>query len=205
VASPGETASGDIHVVREFPGGVLVAVVDALGHGQEAMQTARHAAATLEQFAHESPGDLLHRCDRALIGTRGAVMNLASINWAGHVMTWIGVGDVAGVLHAAAHPTRDGQTVLPTRGGIVGTGDLPIVRPWSVPLAPDDTLIFATDGVIPEFTWEGHAQLAPQQIADAILRQFQKGNDDALVLVARYPADEPTPGAASSTTQPAPR
>ena len=116
-------------------------------------------------------------------------MSLASINWADNRMTWIGVGDVAGVLVAAARPggTTNFETALLTRGGIVGTSDELAARPWVIPLTAGDTLIFATDGIRPDFTSQGSTGRAPQQIADDLLRRFQKGTDDALVLVARYP------------------
>jgi serine phosphatase RsbU (regulator of sigma subunit) len=181
--------SGDLHVVRAFPGGVLVAVIDALGHGREAAQAAQLAAGTLEQQAHEPPQTLLQRCNRVLVGTRGAVMSLASINWAENLMTWIGVGDVAGMLVAADHAPGRRETVLLTRGGIVGRGEPLAARPWIIPLAGGDTLIFATDGVQDEFAPAAVTQHPPQQMADQILNRYRKGTDDALVLVARYPSE----------------
>jgi len=33
---PGQAVSGDMHLVRPFEDGVLVALVDGLGHGEEA-------------------------------------------------------------------------------------------------------------------------------------------------------------------------
>ena len=35
-ALPGEAISGDRHVMQAFPSGALVAVIDGLGHGEEA-------------------------------------------------------------------------------------------------------------------------------------------------------------------------
>src|SRR6267154_948379 len=74
---------------------------------------------------------------------------------------------------------------LVTRGGIVGS-ELPRLHPVVLPIAPGDTLIFATDGIREGFA-EGLApEAAPQQLADQILARHGKGTDDALVLVARY-------------------
>lgn len=187
----GESASGDTHVVRAFPAGVLVAVIDALGHGAGAAQAARLAADTLAQYAAEPPEELVHRCNHVLRGTRGVVMSLASIDWREHVMTWIGVGDVAGVLMAVPAPgaTARLETTLLTRGGIVGAGDTPPARPWKIPLVAGDTLIFATDGIRRDFTAGGTTMRAPQAMAEELLRKYQKGTDDALVLVARYPRE----------------
>src|SRR5207245_2030712 len=73
----GQLESGDLHLVREVGGGVLVAVVDGLGHGEEAAAAARLAVTTLDQFAPEPIASLVQRCHEALRGTRGAVMSVA--------------------------------------------------------------------------------------------------------------------------------
>jgi negative regulator of sigma-B (phosphoserine phosphatase) len=44
----------------------------------------------------------------------------------------------------------------------------------------------ATDGIDTSFEAEIHLNEKPQQMADRILSEHFKGNDDALVLVARY-------------------
>lgn len=185
---PGESASGDLHVVCEFPGGVLVAVIDALGHGAEASAAAHRAGEALERHPGSDVRELLLGCNRMLQGTRGVVMSLASINWREGLMTWIGVGDVAGVLVPADGSSESTQreTVLLTRGGIVGAATEPTARPWVIPLADGDTLIFATDGVRRDFIAGRSTGMAPQHMADELLHGYCKGTDDALVLVARY-------------------
>src|SRR5213593_3297932 len=77
LALPGESQSGDLHLVKQLGTGALVAVVDGLGHGAEAASAAKAAVAALERHATESPAPLLERCHRALKGTRGAVMSVA--------------------------------------------------------------------------------------------------------------------------------
>jgi len=56
---PGQTESGDLSIVRTFPGGVLVGVVDGLWHGPEAAFACRRAVAVLESHAGESVLSLL--------------------------------------------------------------------------------------------------------------------------------------------------
>src|SRR5256885_13268215 len=77
LALPGEAESGDRHLVKPVGTGVLVAVVDGLGHGAEAAAAAQAAVAALERHATESPVPLIERCHRALQGTRGVVMSVA--------------------------------------------------------------------------------------------------------------------------------
>jgi phosphoserine phosphatase RsbX len=183
---PGEKQSGDLHLVRATARGVLVAVVDGLGHGSEAASAAHAAVAALNRHPDESPLRLLERCHQALQGTRGAVLSVACFD-RGQSVTWVGVGNVEGRL---LNPDgADGfarlREALVTRGGIVGS-QLPRVQPRTLPVAFGDILIFATDGIKENFTDRLSADATPQQLADQILASYGKGTDDALVLVARY-------------------
>jgi serine phosphatase RsbU (regulator of sigma subunit) len=182
---PGEPLSGDLHVVQAFPGGALVAVVDGLGHGADAAAAAQRAVAELAAFGQESVISLVRRCHQALTGTRGVVMCLASFNGADDTMTWLGIGNVAGLLlHADARSVPQLESVV-MRGGVVGY-ELPPLRAAVTTLNPGDLLVLATDGIKPEFSLRLTAGAAPQALADEILSTCAKGTDDALVLVARY-------------------
>ena len=189
-ALPGETVSGDMHVVKPFPNGVLLAVMDGLGHGDEATLAAKTAAATLVEHARESVISLLKRCHEALPRTRGVAMTLASCNSLEGTITWLGVGNVEGLLlraDASANPPTE-RVLL--RGGVVGY-QLPVLHAGVLPIGPGDLLIFATDGIRGDFGGDfSHSRPSgietPQQIADRLLEKWFKGTDDALVLVVRY-------------------
>lgn len=184
-ALAGEAESGDRCVVQPTPSGVLVAVVDGLGHGQEAAAAAKLAAATVERHAAELPISLLRRCHERLRTTRGVVMSLASLNGTEGTMTWLGVGNVEGLLLRADPQVTPAQESLLLRRGVVG-GRLPSLSASIIPLARGDTLVFATDGIRNGFHQGLNVNDPPQQIARRILAQHQLGTDDALVLVARY-------------------
>jgi negative regulator of sigma-B (phosphoserine phosphatase) len=194
-ALPGQTQSGDLHLVKPVSTGVLMAVVDGLGHGAEAATAARTAVTTLEEHASESLLALLQRCHWALKGSRGVVMSLAFANRQQNALTWAGVGNVECMLfhpHAATQATPS-RASLVTRGGIVGS-ELPQVRAQVLPLAAGDLLIFATDGIREGFSDGLQFEAPPQQLAEHILSQHGKGTDDALVLVARYRGGTRTSG-----------
>jgi negative regulator of sigma-B (phosphoserine phosphatase) len=102
-------------------------------------------------------------------------------------MTWIGLGNVEGVLVHENWAERSSRTSLVTPGGIVGSkGDRPPVRPWVIPVQARDLLVFATDGLRSGFAEDISRRDTPQQIADLLLARYGKGTDDALVLAARY-------------------
>jgi negative regulator of sigma-B (phosphoserine phosphatase) len=184
----GERESGDLHLVKPIGTGVLVSVVDGLGHGADAAAAARAAVAALNRHAQESVLLLLQRCHQALAGTRGVVVSVALFDRTDGSMTWLGVGNVEGLLLYADGGGRRGRERLVTRGGIVGS-ELPPLRPEVLAVSPGDTLILATDGVHSGFADDLTVDAPPQQLADQILKRCGKSTDDALVLVARYVGD----------------
>src|SRR5512146_1217466 len=90
----GQPESGDLHIVKETSGGVLIGVIDGLGHGVEAATAAQLAIKTIEAYAEESVINIVRRCDEKLRKTRGAVMALAFINSSDETLTWLSVGSV---------------------------------------------------------------------------------------------------------------
>jgi serine phosphatase RsbU (regulator of sigma subunit) len=182
---PGQTESGDRSLVEPFQDGALVAVVDALGHGRRASQIATQAIETLTRHARDDVTTLILRCHEMLRERDGATVSLGSFDWRTHRVTWLGVGNVAGVLVPHAFQSEAPVRRLLVRGGVVG-GDLPDLRPTVVALAPGDTLIIATDGIHEEFADELPGDLTPQPLAEHIFAHYAKSTDDALVLVARY-------------------
>ena len=183
-ALPGQDESGDQHLVCCNHNGILVAAIDGIGHGEEAANASRAAAAFLRNSADEPIISLVERCHERLRATRGVVLSLASIDPGKRMMTWLGVGNVQGVLVRVDAKKRNVQESLLLRAGVVGS-QLPALQATVLPIVQGDTLFFATDGVRSDFSAALSARENPQRAADRILEQYRSGNDDALVLVAR--------------------
>jgi len=184
-AVPGETVSGDLHLVEPFACGALVAVVDGLGHGDEATVAARKAIDILKANAAQSVIALTRRCHEALRKTRGAVMTLASFNRLDGTVSWLSVGNVTGLLlRADAGATPRGESAL-LRGGVVGY-QLPALLASDLAVSPNDLLVLASDGIRGGFEQSIIATDTPQRIADRILSRQFRGTDDALALVVRF-------------------
>ena len=122
-------------------------------------------------------------------------MSVAFFGRADRSMTWLGVGNVEGLLLPGEGAGRGGRArgSLVTRGGIVGS-ELPRLQPHTLPVKEGDLLIFATDGIRDGFADGSPSDATPQQLADQILARYGKGTDDALVLVARYHGGSETGG-----------
>ena len=182
---PGQSQSGDHHVVCPFPDGALLGVLDGLGHGHEAAAAATKAVRVLERDAKLPIITLVQRCHEELKATRGVVMSVASFTISYGLMAWMGVGNVQAVLRRASTQSLKSQEMLLLRAGVVGI-HLPPLAAAVLPVLPGDILIFATDGVREDFTERPLKASTLQEAAENILARFWKGNDDALVLVVRF-------------------
>lgn len=182
---PGEHESGDHFLVKSFDDGAVIAVVDGLGHGAEAAVAARRAVATAEAAARDPLPILLRRCHDALVGSRGVVMSIASIDTLRGQVTWAGVGNVDAWLLRPHAESGKARTGLVPRGGVLGR-DVPPLAPVTLAIEPGDLLVFATDGVREGFVESLSLREAPQRAASRVMASHGKGTDDALVLVARY-------------------
>ncbi len=187
---PGQDESGDHHLVCCNRNGILIAAIDGIGHGEEAANVSRTAAALLRSSADEPIISLVERCHERLRTTRGVVLSLASIDSEHGMMTWLGVGNVQGVLMRADAKKGNVRESLLLRAGVVGS-QLPALHATVLPIVRGDTLFFATDGVRSDFSVTLSARENPQRAADRILEQYRSGTDDALVLVSRLTGINP--------------
>jgi len=182
---PGQSESGDLSLIKRVGKGTLIAVVDGLGHGQEAASAAHAAVGALDRYSREPLIELVRRCHDALVGLRGVVLGLAYLDPQAATMAWLGVGNVGGVLLRADPGNRPSRITLVPNAGFIGAEQAhPMTR--SVPLALGDTVILFSDGIRDGFVESLVLSNTPQEIADFVLTRQVKGNDDALVLVARY-------------------
>lgn len=182
---PGESESGDLCLIKRVGKGTLIAVVDGLGHGQEAASAAHAAVGALDRYSRDPLIDLVRRCHEALVGLRGVVLSIAYLDPLAATMAWLGVGNVGGVLLRADLGTRPSRITLVPNAGFIGAEQAhPTTR--SVPLALGDTVILYSDGIKDGFAESLVLANTPQEIADFVITRQVKGNDDALVLVARY-------------------
>ena len=112
-------------------------------------------------------------------------MSVASFNVSRGLVTWLGVGNVEGVLLRRNFTRSVAEVPLLLRAGVVGF-QLPSLDVEVVPVSAGDTLIFATDGIHSDFARGLARNNPPQKAAEKILARHARATDDALVLVARY-------------------
>lgn len=180
----GEVVLGDDCFVQVDARQGLIVVIDALGHGKDAAQAAQLAVKTIEEHASQPVPVIFERCHEVLRRTRGVVMSAARIFGPDHTLSWLGIGNVEGLV---VHTDDDRITTrsFVIRGGVVGY-QLPRLQVSTVTIEPGDTLVIATDGLKLDFISHLEQIDHPKQAAESILSRCGRDSDDALVLVARY-------------------
>lgn len=184
VPFPGQTVCGDGYYVQTWDGQALIALMDGLGHGPDAAKAVEVAKTALDQHRHSGVVlDLLH-VHKALRDTRGVCIAAAVIDMTAGAMSWVGLGDVDGIL---IKPATNERRWMPRRNGVLGmASDVPSKLRLSVePLTSGDLVMFATDGVSRKHAPTLGRTNDPQAIAENLLAMNNRGTDDASVLVAR--------------------
>jgi hypothetical protein len=186
IVMPGQDESGDVWLATDSSSGWLIAAVDGIGHGVEAASAARTALEQIAKHPDDELVSLVNRCHEKLKGTRGAVMSLASIDREQRSLSWVGVGNVGGVLLRGRPENGNDRETLLLRPGLLGHNVPPRLQPATFSLQHGDTLVFATDGIRADFVETLFPSDPPQQIADGVGSRYARGTDDGLVVVVRY-------------------
>ncbi|HEU4364298.1 MAG TPA: SpoIIE family protein phosphatase [Candidatus Krumholzibacteria bacterium] len=177
----GEIESGDGYFIEATAQRALVAVLDGLGHGGPAAAATRTALALVTLHKRESLTAIARRCHEALPETRGGVIGLGLFKGGDDTLSWLGIGNVAGTLLRA----KGGSVVLVPRGGLLGRS-LPALGPSVMTVSYGDTLIVTTDGVRWRYDDAPIPLDTPERTARRLIADHASGDDDALVVVARY-------------------
>jgi anti-sigma regulatory factor (Ser/Thr protein kinase) len=178
----GELLNGDTYIISQLsPDKTLAAVIDGLGHGKDA-----HLAANLikEQILINSgldTQDLILYAHEAAKGTRGAVIGLLMIDTSTSNLVFVGIGNIEGFILSAT-----GKKNLISYGGILGH-NIRSPRTFEFPFIAGDTVCLYSDGInarwnTNDINWNEH----PQKIADYLVNQFSRPNDDTTVLIINY-------------------
>ncbi len=177
-----ERVSGDTAVLVQQDHLLFAAIVDVLGHGEEAHELALE----IERFLHSHWGnalvDLMNGLHERINGSRGAAVGLSLLDWRADVLSYVGIGNTV-LRKFGANELR-----LVSRAGIIG-GNTRTPREESVALVPGDVVLLYTDGIQDRFRLQDYPQLLYQDaetISRTILRRFGKEHDDATCIAIRY-------------------
>ena len=179
---PGQRYNGDAYFVKRYEDKVMFAIIDGLGHGQDAHEAAQVAVDCLENYYRRPFTEIFQLCHQRLKKTRGAAMSLCRINLKDRVMTHAGIGNVQTRVYSLE------KTPAPfCINGTLGVA-MRTVRVDDYPLPEDSIIIMFSDGISGRFTPDnlpGFLNLKPQRLAKQIMDNHARDNDDATVIVGR--------------------
>jgi hypothetical protein len=179
----GETACGDSYTLDLLGGGVLLSVVDGLGHGPNA-QVAADAFTQLVREDVTSPIEVIMEAARQRLSpTRGAAAALLRIDEESGVVRFCGVGNVE------MHAVSDVKMHPVCAPGIVGHHVRKLLT-FEFELPREAFIAVFTDGISSRLKLEQYSHLEPQEAADLILKEHGKMHDDATCVVVHYTRPE---------------
>lgn len=179
---PESNTCGDGHVIRHDGPRTLLAVIDGLGHGNQA----RNAAAIAEAYLHanyrkplEQMPEELHT---ALHQSRGAVVGVARIDEEKNSLHFVGVGNISARLWT---PEKGDWTRFVSMSGTLGAS-LRTPRIFSYPWQRGSVLIMYSDGLKEHWELEKEHILKPApEISRMLMQEYWRRTDDATVMVAK--------------------
>ena len=181
-AHPGELRSGDQALVIPCEGGLLLAIIDASGHGERAFRVSSQLASQLHACASADLQHTMARLHAAAQGTLGAAVGLAFADPANDQLRYLGVGNT----RAAKLGSQAWRGV--SRDGVLGER-LPTAFEQHVPLAAGDCVILWSDG-LPDLATHSLLASVSLRSADEIARRFladsAKPYDDAGCVVMKW-------------------
>jgi negative regulator of sigma-B (phosphoserine phosphatase) len=172
----GETANGDRALVRALDDGLLLAVIDGLGHGPDAERAALLAVATLTAHPADGVISLLEATHRSLRGSRGCAATIVLAR--GRSLSIVGVGNVATRVFGGKPITHRPSP------GIVGHSLGRNVRPLELSIDAPLRVVMTSDGVSQRYDESSLDGLGPEAACERLLAQHSVAHDDATALVA---------------------
>ena len=180
-----EPEAGDGFHICELENGLLVTIIDVLGHGVKAAQLARQIEEFLNDFASADIDWTMRQTHQFLVGSLGAAMTIVFFEPTKLKGYGLGVGNTL-IRHLG-----DKATSFHAQAGVVGE-TLPNLRQFEFEFSEDSTFLLTTDGVKENISQAelDHANgKALDYISSYFIESFSKPFDDATAIVVRFTHD----------------
>jgi anti-sigma regulatory factor (Ser/Thr protein kinase) len=181
VALKGEVECGDDWAIYRNGGVVKIILADGLGHGVLAADASRAATSAFRRVPKSAPADMIDSVHRALHGTRGAAVAVASIESRDRLL-YAGLGNITGVVLGGAKPQ-----FMVSHNGTAGHAARR-VQEFEYALPRAGLLVMHSDGLTTSWSLDAYPGLSrrhPALIAGVLYRDASRGRDDVCVVVGK--------------------
>ncbi|KMJ55858.1 indirect negative regulator of sigma-B activity [Bacillus sp. LL01] len=141
-AKPGNIHCGDAHVVVEEKDFTICAVVDGLGSGEGASESAVAAIKIIKDNRFLDVEEIVKTCNEAMVNKRGAVLTLVKVDFVKKELNYCNFGNIGFVMY---YP--DGTTIqpIPLRGYL--SGRKAVIKSKSFSYKEGSIFMLYSDGV----------------------------------------------------------
>jgi negative regulator of sigma-B (phosphoserine phosphatase) len=179
--NPLDVVNGDGVFMHSDEEHLFLAIFDGAGHGQKAHIIAQASCEFIKTNINVELSDLMSRLHENLRGTIGGVGIIGKLNYDSLVFRYVAIGNV--VLRKIGNSSKRAVS----QDGVIGYS-IRTPREQSIQLEPNDRLIMYTDGITSTFDETDYPNIRrdnAEVIANHLISDFAKNNDDATCIVAR--------------------
>jgi anti-sigma regulatory factor (Ser/Thr protein kinase) len=176
----GESICGDAWAVAQTDDQLILLVADGLGHGPIAAAAAREAVRAFRLHLQHDTATLVRRIHEVLKSTRGSAVAVAKISLPEREVRFTGLGNIS----AAVISNEQCRNMI-SHNGTAG-GEARKIQEFVYPFPVGALMVLHSDGVATRWRladYPGLARRDPSVIAGVLFEHFQRGRDDATVVV----------------------
>ncbi|GAB4438738.1 MAG: anti-sigma regulatory factor [bacterium] len=178
----GEDANGDNYSIRHYADKTVIFLIDGLGHGLNASESAIEAVKVFDNYYTEQPQRLMERISKAIYHTRGGAGVITLINKTEKTINFVGIGNISAFI------IENGvRKTMVSQNGIIGE-DVARIREYTYTFSDDAIIILHSDGITAKWDlsdYPGIEYRHPAIIAGILYRDFSRGNDDLTAIVVK--------------------
>ncbi|MBK0402352.1 SpoIIE family protein phosphatase [Adhaeribacter sp. BT258] len=189
VAKNGETVCGDGWEMAQTETNTYIVAFDGLGHGPDANAASTEAIKSFKQNLIDSPSNALRQIHADIRRTRGAVGAVCNIHKATGELDFCGIGNINGKIFGSnGQKTVSVLKNLVSYNGTLGHNIPNTMHDLRTEIQMGQLLVLHSDGIKSRWDVTKYPDLHrhdPSLIAAIIYRDFNRGTDDVLVIVAK--------------------
>ncbi|HYP12794.1 MAG TPA: ATP-binding protein, partial [Bryobacteraceae bacterium] len=181
-AKHGEKECGDAWTFVQDRTALRIMLADGLGHGEFAAEAAEKAASIFESRRFDSAVEAVQELHKGLRGTRGAAIAVAYVSTVTKSVEYCGLGNISSSIWSDGK----GQHMVSMNG--TAGHEAYKIAPFRYSWTSAGYLLMHSDGLLSQCALDKHPGILrhhPSVIAGLLYRDYNRGRDDAMVVVAR--------------------